>query len=40
VKRAVSLLVCGAAVVAFSFVLASYGEPVNAALWRDFLWRL
>jgi hypothetical protein len=27
-------------IIPFSFVLATYGEPVNAALWRDILWRL
>lgn len=39
-KRVASLLICGAAIVAFSLILGAHGEPVNAALWRDFLWGL
>lgn len=36
-KRAFSLLLCSAAVVAFSLILAAYGEPVNSEIWRVLL---
>jgi hypothetical protein len=35
-----SLAICTFAIAAASLVLGAYGEPVNAALWRDLLWGL